>query len=454
MKPRDSWHTATFAELIESGALQIGDGYRAKNEELGGTGPIFLRAGHVSDETIDFTGVERFHANLAERVRPKMAQAGDAVITTKGNSTGRVTYVHDRLPPFVYSPHLSYWRSCRPDSLVPRFLYYWSRSAEFKSQLRGMSASTDMAPYLSLQDQKRLKITIPPPSHQKLVADVLGALDDKIELNRRMNETLEDMARALFTSWFVDFVPVHAKAAARRQHPNWSNAQVSHDALPDLAADIAELFSDNFENSELGPVPAGWTVQRLGDLAARIGSGATPRGGSKVYVDKGTALVRSQNVYDYEFVWEGLAHITPEAAEDLDGVALECEDVLFNITGASILRTCVVDQDVLPARVNQHVARIRARPPVSSRFIHLHLVRKEMKDYLIGFNAGATREAITKGHLESVPLPTPPDNLFKAFDCMVSPIYTEKQRYLRQIRLLSAARDALLPKLLSGELCQ
>ena len=80
MKNVDSWHTATFAELIEAGLLQIGDGYRAKNEELGGNGPIFLRAGHVSDETIDFTGVERFHAHLAERVRPKMAQHGDAVI--------------------------------------------------------------------------------------------------------------------------------------------------------------------------------------------------------------------------------------------------------------------------------------------------------------------------------------------------------------------------------------
>lgn len=201
----------TFGQLIADGVLEIGDGYRAKNEELGGDGPIFLRAGHVTDTHIDFTGVERFHASLSDKVRSKTSRAGDAIVTTKGNSTGRTAFVTESLPQFVYSPHLSYWRSLDVSKLKSGFLRFWSRSIEFTGQLAGMKASTDMAPYLSLVDQRRLQITVPTPEDQDAIAHILGTLDDKIELNQRMNETLESMARALFKSWFVGFDPVRVK---------------------------------------------------------------------------------------------------------------------------------------------------------------------------------------------------------------------------------------------------
>ena len=208
----ERFERTTFAELIAEGALEIGDGYRAKNEELGGSGLIFLRAGHVTDTHIEFDGVERFHAKLDSRVRSKLAKPGDAVVTTKGNSTGRTTFVSPSMPPFVYSPHLSYWRSQDPTRIEGGFLRYWSKGPEFAYQLVGMKASTDMAPYLSLVDQKRLHISVPPIAEQRAIAHILGTLDDKIELNRRMNETLEAMARALFKSWFVDFDPVRPMA--------------------------------------------------------------------------------------------------------------------------------------------------------------------------------------------------------------------------------------------------
>ncbi len=241
----------TFATLIAEGSLEIGDGYRAKNEELGGDGPIFLRAGHVQDTHIDFTGAERFHAHLEPRVRNKRAVAGDAVITTKGNSTGRTMYVSGSMPEFVYSPHLSYWRALDPQRVCGRFLHYWSEGPEFGYQLAGMKASTDMAPYLSLVDQRRLKITLPPIDQQRGIANILGTLDDKIELNRRMSETLEAMARALFKSWFVDFDPVRAKAEG-------------HD--PGLPKPLSDLFPSRLVDSPLGEIPEGWEVRLLGDL--------------------------------------------------------------------------------------------------------------------------------------------------------------------------------------------
>jgi hypothetical protein len=191
----------------------------------------------VTDTHIDFDGVERFHSSLDDRVRSKMARPGDAVVTTKGNSTGRTAFVSSTMPPFVYSPHLSYWRSLDSARIEAGFLRYWSKSAEFADQLAGMKTSTDMAPYLSLVDQKRLQITLPAIEQQRTIARVLGALDDKVELNRRMSETLESMARALFKSWFIDFDPVRTKMEGRAS------------TLPNH---LARLFPASFRESELG----------------------------------------------------------------------------------------------------------------------------------------------------------------------------------------------------------
>jgi type I restriction enzyme, S subunit len=187
---------ATFGELIAEGILEIGDGYRAKLEELGGDGPIFLRAGLLSEQGLNWDAGERFHEELASKLQSKLGRPGDTLVTTKGNSVGRTGYVPKGAPSFVYSPHLSYWRSLDPGRLYSRFLYSWSRSDEFATQLRAMAYSTDMAPYLSLTDQRHLKITLPDVATQRAAARVLGALDDKIAVNERVARTSLALAQA------------------------------------------------------------------------------------------------------------------------------------------------------------------------------------------------------------------------------------------------------------------
>src|SRR5262245_62619812 len=127
-----------FQHLISAGLLEIGDGYRAKNSELGTGGPIFLRAVHLQESGFDFSGVEYFAKELESVVAGKLAHAGDTVVTTKGNSTGRTGFVTPEMPRFVYSPHLSYWRSRDTTRLVPDFLRYWARGPEFRRQLEGL----------------------------------------------------------------------------------------------------------------------------------------------------------------------------------------------------------------------------------------------------------------------------------------------------------------------------
>lgn len=321
-----------------------------------------------------------------------------------------------------------------------RFTYYLLQTLGL-----GSMNSDSAVPGLNRDNAHALTVHVPRDvCDQQAIAYILGTLDDKIELNRRMNETLEAMARAIFQSWFVDFDPVRAKASGES-----ANAICQRLGLtPELLA----LFPDSFEDSELGEIPRGWAVTTLRSMACKIGSGATPRGGSDVYLEEGTSLIRSQNVYDSEFVWDGLAHITDEAAQQLSSVEVKKGDVLINITGASILRTCVVDPQVLPARVNQHVAIIRAKADDASRYLHLHLLQADTKAYLMGLNAGASREAVTKGHLESVPIIDPGPLLLKRFNDTVISFYVQGEQLTHQARTLQGLRDALLPKLLSGEM--
>jgi len=149
----------------------------------------------------------------------------------------------------------------------------------------------------------------------------------------------------------------------------------------------------------------------LGDVCEKIGSGATPRGGSDVYLSQGEiALIRSQNVYNDGFKKDGLAYITEVHAEELSNVAVEPNDVLLNITGDSVARCCQVPDDVLPARVNQHVAIIRPqKDKLDARYLRYYLVDPIMQDYMLMLaGGGATRNALTKGMIESFEIPAPP----------------------------------------------
>jgi type I restriction enzyme S subunit len=166
-----------------------------------------------------------------------------------------------------------------------------------------------------------------------------------------------------------------------------------------------------------------WKGYKLGEICTKIGSGATPKGGKESYLGGDTALIRSQNVLDFSFSWEGLAYISDEQAIKLKNVEVEKDDVLLNITGDSVARACMVPASVLPARVNQHVSIIRGERTKSICEYILYYLQYKKKSLIALSQGGATRNALTKGMLEEMIILLPDleqqrtiVNVLKSFD--------------------------------------
>lgn len=194
-----------------------------------------------------------------------------------------------------------------------------------------------------------------------------------------------------------------------------------------------------------------YITKPLADLCSKIGSGATPKGGKAAYFDKGISLIRSMNVFDYFFSYPELAHISQIQANALANVEIQQADVLFNITGVSVTRCCVVPDDVLPARVNQHVMIIRPyKGKNMSYYIMCTLCTSENKAKLLGIGqSGSTREAINKQELERFEIPVPSDEELERFGEIATKIYALIFSNTNEIRMLCDMKDTLLTKLSS-----
>jgi len=182
------------SHLISQGVLQIGDGYRAKNEELGDEGLPFIRASNLNNG-FDTESAERLRPESVAKAGPKLGKVGDVAFTSKG-TIGRFARVGEGTDPFVYSPQVCYWRSLDPQTLQPIVLYCWMNTADFKRQIDAVAGQTDMAPYVSLQDQRRFKVPRFSDSQHE-IALCLAPLVAKQSLNTVESRSLVTLRDAL-----------------------------------------------------------------------------------------------------------------------------------------------------------------------------------------------------------------------------------------------------------------
>ena len=278
-------------------------------------------------------------------------------------------------------------------------------------------------------------------SEQKAIASILGALDDKIELNRRMNETLESMARAIFKSWFVDFDPVRAKMEG--QHPAGMN--------PETAA----LFPDSFEEQDGEMIPKGWMETTLGE-EADFKTGFAFK--SKFFSEEppGIRLARGMNVKEGEFFWSSQARYWPEVTSEIEEYLLDAGDVLIGMDGSKVGKNWVrVRAADLPCLLVQRVARLRAASSIGENFIWILVGSSTFRYYVDAVKTGTSIPHISGGQIKKYHFmrPAREDNrIFEHFESLASPMTKQTDKNHAESQTLANLRDTLLPKLLSGEL--
>ena len=202
-----------------------------------------------------------------------------------------------------------------------------------------------------------------------------------------------------------------------------------------------EMFGDPIRNDKF------WPISKLKDVTTKIGSGATPKGGKESYPNEGISFIRSLNVHNGLFEFKDLAHLTENQAKLLNNVTVEQSDVLLNITGASVARTCVVPDEILPARVNQHVSIIRCNKNfLNSTFINRQFLSDSFKRILLnmGEAGGATRQAITKQQLEDTIVIVPPITLQKEYAFFVAQVDKSKLAIQQSLDELETLKKSLM----------
>ena len=205
---------------------------------------------------------------------------------------------------------------------------------------------------------------------------------------------------------------------------------------------------NQFKETEIGHLPNDWNLITLKEACSKIGSGITPRGGANVYTSEGTALIRSQNVLNNSFSADGLVYLNEDLAEEMENVTVAKRDVLLNITGDSVARCCTVPDNVLPARVNQHVSIIRTnRKELDPIFLKYYLTSLKMQNHMLSLaQSGGTRNALTKGMIENFVIPKPVMNEQKAIAYFFSNLDSKIELNQRINRTLEAIGQAVFAR--------
>jgi type I restriction enzyme S subunit len=410
----NGFRSETVAELQAAGILRVEDGNhgndRPRPEEFGRGNTAFIRAADLEDGRVLFESADKISDIAVARIRKGKGRPGDILFSSKG-TVGKLAMVRMDAPPFVCSPQTTFWRTLDENQLDRSFLYAYMQSSSFTRQWRAIKSDTDMADYASLTSQREFRVPLPRIEFQHGIASVFQPLNDKIESNRRMNRTLEELASRLFRSWFVDFDPVVAKGGGR---------EPAH-----LSVELAKLFPSNFQVSALGPIPQGWQVMKVNELVERINVGKKYE--QKTTLPKGRIPILDQGR-------SGLIGYH----NDEPGVTASMEEPVAVFAN----HTCYSRLLTYPFSAIQNVLPFKGKGVSTVWLFYATDGLQEFIEY--------------KGHwpdLMDKEIVVPSDKLDLKFEEAVRPFIAQTRHNERESETLAVLRDTLLPKLLSGEVC-
>jgi type I restriction enzyme S subunit len=429
----DDLGATTIGALLsrDGGSVKTGPfGTTLKAKEYSKEGVPLISVGEIGYGSLRIhDSTPRAPREVIERLPEYVLQAGDIVFGRKGAVDRSAMVKPEQAGWFLGSDGI---RLRLPNTCEARFIAYQLQSHEARTWLLQHATGTTMAS-LNQSTIERLPIVLPPLPEQRAIAHILGTLDDKIELNRRTNETLEAMARTLFKSWFVDFDPVRAKAVGRD---------------PGLPRPLAELFPVRFVDSGLGEIPEGWKAGTIGDLA-EVAGGSTPSTKEPAYWEGGThhwVTPKDLSTLAVPVLLDTERRITDAGLAQIGSGLLPIGTVLLS-SRAPIGYLALTE---VPVAINQGFIAMKSRKGVPNLFLLLwvHFAHDEILSYA----NGSTFLEISKTNFRPIPALAPPNPVLGAFDHLVRPVYQRIVTNERESLTLAALRDTLLPGLISGEL--
>jgi type I restriction enzyme S subunit len=421
----------TETKIAACGELRNGLNYSQRDE---GSGLAILKVKDFKEHTlVPMSGLDELDIARVQMPKDLLLSEGDTVIIRSngnGDLVGRCLFVRELIRPTAFSGFSIRFRPNR-EAIEPRFAFYVLKSPATRERLVAHGSGTGIQS-LNQETIGGATFVLPSRDEQRAIARVLGALDDKIELNRRLTRTLEELAAALFRSWFVDFDPVVAKAAGR---------QPAH-----LRSELAALFPATFQDSPLGPIPDGWRVGKVDELASLTRGGINPGA----------------------FPLETFDHYSIPAFDDGRFPRQELGGTIKSN------KFPVPSGCVMVSKLNPDTPRIwlpdvtgERRAVCSTEFLVSTPKPPATREFLFGlFSSEAftssfatlvtgtsnSHQRVKPDNLLTTEIVIPDERLISAFTKLAQPWLAQVTHNIRESRTLAALRDTLLPKLLSGEL--
>lgn len=296
----------------------------------------------------------------------------------------------------IMSPAYYIFRIKNTNEVLPDYLAMWFMRTEFDREASYIAVG-GVRGSMPWEDFCDMKLPVPDLREQEKIVNTYNAITKRIQLKQKINENLEKQIRITYK---------------------------------------------NFKETNSSK------KYKLVELCSKIGSGATPRGGKTSYTKHGISFIRSMNVFDYNFEYEELAHINEDQAKELDNVTLQENDILFNITGVSVARCCLLPKGLLPSRVNQHVMIIRPKNSKLSLFLMSALCDSDNKQLLLGISqSGSTREAINKQEMENFTIAIPSDEIIEKFNKLCKPMCNEREIICKEISKLQELKQLVISRI-------
>lgn len=431
------WQETTLGKLCEEsgGDIQTGPfGSQLHAADYVSVGIPSIMPQNIGDNRISTDGIARINDTDAQRLSRYLVRAGDIVYSRRGDVERRAL-IRDEQNGWLCGTGCLRVRFGNKKQIDPTFMSHYLGDPVIRAWIVQHAVGATM-PNLNTGILSNVPVLLPSYGEQKAIAAILGALDDKIELNRRMNATLEAMARALFKSWFVDFDPVLAKSEGR--HPFGMDSET------------AALFCSRLVPSALGDIPDGWSMEKLGEVS-RITIGRTPpRKEQECFVDSplGTTWLSIRDMADGSvYAFKSSEDLSTESIEQYRVPVVPTNTVIvsFKLTVGRVALTGK------PMTTNEAIAHIRIDESPIKSSLYLYCFMKQY-DFTQLASTSSIATAVNSESIRGMKILLPDEQVQNAFHNQVKDIFEKIRDNLLETEKLEKTRDYLLPKLISGDI--